>query len=386
MIKRILSKKLLALAKSVPVVAVLGPRQSGKTTLVKGIFRNKPYVSMEDPDTREFAATDPRKFLSSYSNGAIIDEAQRVPVLFSYIQTLVDTSGKPGMFVLTGSQNYLLQEKISQSLAGRVAILRLLPFSLEELRDTPHNYSAYEKYIYKGFYPRVYAQNIKPYDWYKNYIQTYIERDVRMIKNIPDLSSFQKFVKMCAGRIGQILNLSALGNDCGITHNTAKAWLSVLESSYIAFLLKPHHQNFHKRLIKMPKLYFYDSGLACSLLGIETAAQVETHPLKGPLFENMIISEIIKHRENQGLEPNCYFWRSKEGHEIDCLLETNGKLIPVEIKAGATISSDYFKNIKYWNTLSRNESDSSYVIYGGDTDQIRSDGNILGWKNLNKLL
>jgi len=385
MIPRHLTKKLSSIARSFPAVAVVGPRQSGKTTLVKKVFPDKAYVSLEELDMREYATSDPRGFLSEYPKGAILDEIQRVPQLFSYLQTRIDQYNKSGMFVLTGSQHFLLQENISQTLAGRVAILKLLPLSLTELSTTSFAFDNYEEYLFNGFYPRIYDKKINARDWYLNYIQTYVERDLRLIKNINNLSSFQTFLRMCAARNGQTLNLSSLANDCGITHNTARAWLSILEASFIVFLLRPHHKNFNKRLIKMPKLYFYDSGLACSLLGVENISQLSTHPLKGNLFESFIISEIVKHRYNQGLDSNIYFWKDKTGHEIDCLFERGNRLIAIEIKAGKTPAEDYFKNLSYWNKLSEGEVQDTFVVYGGEHSQKRSRGNILSWRNLNSL-
>ncbi len=386
MIKRTLIKKLVSSARKFPIVSVIGPRQSGKTTLVKMAFPNKPYVSLEEPDLREYATNDPRGFLSDYSNGAILDEIQRVPQLFSYIQTIADNSNKSGLFILTGSQHFLLQESISQTLAGRTAILKLLPFSLGELEHIPFSFDSYEGYLFTGFYPRIYDKRMNPRDWYLNYIQTYIERDLRLIKNINDLGTFQVFVKMCAARTGHLLNLSSLANDCGITHNTAKSWISILEASFIIFLLRPHHKNFNKRLVKMPKLYFYDPGLVSSLLGIENKQQLTNHYLKGNLFETFIVSELIKYRYNRGLESIYYFWRDKTGHEIDCLIEKANELIPVEIKSGKTPSREYFKNLNYWNKLSGTNPNNSYVIYGGEKPQKRSTGNLLSWKNIKQLI
>ena len=337
---------------------------------------------MEDLDTRDFALHDPRGFLSTYDEGVILDEAQRVPSLFSYIQTAVDKKGLAGQYILTGSQNILLLENVSQTLAGRVAILKLLPLSLEELKHTPYELKNLEQYIFTGFYPRIYDKKIEPTDWYHNYIQTYVERDVRLIKNIGDLNSFQKFVKMCAGRVGQILNLSSLGNECGITHNTAKSWLSILESSYIIFLLRPYYKNFNKRLIKMPKLYFYDTGLVCSLLGIQNASQLTTHYLKGSLFESLVLSEIIKERFNRGLEANCYYWRDKTGNEIDCIIEIADTLIQIEVKSGKTITDNFFNGLRYWKKLLGNKNTNSYLIYGGEETQKRTPAKILSWKDV----
>ncbi|MFH1457472.1 MAG: ATP-binding protein [Patescibacteria group bacterium] len=381
-IKRKLTSKLKQSAKEFPVVAVIGPRQSGKTTLVKNTFPGYKYISLENPDTREFAKNDPKNFLNNYNNGVIIDEAQRVPDLFSYIQGIVDEDKKPGQFILTGSQNFLLHNKINQSLAGRVSILKLLPLSLEELSSIDNDY---EYYLYNGFYPKLYDSKISPNDWHNSYIQTYIERDIRQLKNITDLNTFQKFIKMCANRTGQILNLSSLANDCGISHNTAKSWISILEASFIIFLLEPHYKNFNKRLIKSPKLYFYDVGLVSNLLNIENKDQIIHFRLKGELFETFVIAELMKNRFNEGQKNNNYFWRDKTGNEIDCLIETANNITPIEIKSGKTITSDYFKNINYWNKLSKNRPGQSYVVYGGNENQKRKQGNIISWNSLESI-
>ncbi|MBN2831606.1 MAG: ATP-binding protein [Candidatus Omnitrophica bacterium] len=386
MVKRALAKKLKGLALKFPVVSIVGPRQSGKTTLVKSVFPDKEYVNLENLDTREFALNDPRGFLATYNKGAIIDEAQRAPALFSYIQAAVDRSNKAGRFILTGSQNILLQENISQTLAGRVAILKLLPFSLEELKNTRYEPDSAEEYIFTGAYPRIYDKKIDPHDWYPNYIQTYIERDVRLIKNIPDLNTFQKFIKLCAGRIGQVLNLLSLGNDCGIAHNTAKSWISVLESTYIVFLLRPYHKNFNKRLIKMPKLYFYDTGLACSLLGIENKKQLSTHYSGGSLFESFALSEIIKHRFNRGLEPRCYYLRDRTGNEVDCIMEKDKSLLSIEVKFSKTIADDFFNGLKYWSKVAGKTNSRPYLIYNGKEHQKRSFGEVISWKNISSLI
>ena len=386
MIKRDLSHTLKRLSSKFPVVSVVGPRQSGKTTLVRNVFPKLAYISLEDLDTREFALQDPRGFLSNYRKGVILDEVQRVPALFSYIQTLVDQKNTTGNFILTGSQNFLFQEKISQTLAGRTAILNLLPLSLTELEKTPYALKNSEDYIFQGFYPRIYDKKIFPGDWYPNYIQTYVERDVRLIKNISDLNTFQKFIRLCAGRSGQILNLSSLGNDCGITHNTAKNWLSILEFSYLVFLLKPYYKNFNKRLIKMPKLYFYDTGLACSLLGIQNEKQLATHYLKGGLFETLIISEIMKNSFNKGMVSDCYYWRDKTGHEIDCLIEKGNSVIPIEIKSGKTVTDDFFAGLKHWRKITGGGTSRPFVVYGGEENQKRTAGNVISWKRLDSIL
>lgn len=386
MVKRILSKKLKSLASKFPVVSVTGPRQSGKTTLVQSVFSDKKYVNLEDLDTREFALNDPRGFLAACGKGAIIDEAQRAPALFSYIQTAVDRDKKAGRFILTGSQNLLLQENVSQTLAGRIAILKLLPFSIEELNGTKYEPDSAEKHIFKGAYPRIYDKKINPRDWFPNYIQTYMERDVRMIKNISDLNTFQKFVKLCAGRTGQVLNLLSLGNDCGITHNTAKSWISILESTYIVFLLQPYYKNFNKRLIKMPKLYFYDTGLACSLLNIQNKQQLSTHYSKGGLFESFVLSEIIKYKFNRGLEPHCYYWRDRTGNEVDCILEEGKSLLSIEIKSSRTIANDFFDSLKYWSKTIGKVKNRPYLIYGGKESQKRSFAQVVSWKDVSSIL
>lgn len=378
MIKRDIQDKIFQLSEKFPVIAVTGPRQSGKTTLVKMVFPDKEYVNLEEPDTRLFAQNDPRSFLSTKKSGLIIDEVQRVPDLFSYIQANVDEKKTPGSFILTGSQNFSMQEKISQTLAGRVAILTLLPFSLNEIRPDDSQ-DDFPNFIFKGFYPPIYDQKIEPTDWYPNYIRTYLERDVRLIKNIPDLNSFTLFVKLCAGRIGQLVNLSSLAVEAGISVNTVKSWLSVLEASYIIFKLEPHFQNFNKRLVKMPKLYFYDTGLACSLLGLESLNQISTHYLIGSLFENLVISDLLKHKMNNGLNDKFYFWRDKLGREVDCLVDSGLEKIILEIKSGKTINEEFFNGLKFYKDLSGNENIFSYLIYGGERKEARSAGNVIPW-------
>jgi predicted AAA+ superfamily ATPase len=366
--------------------AVLGPRQSGKTTLVRETFPDHKYLSLEDLDLRAYAATDPRGFLAEYQGKVIFDEIQNVPTLFSYLQTEIDKTNKPGQFILTGSQHFLLQENISQTLAGRVAILYLLPLAIEELKAAKIPINNLEELLFKGFYPRIYQQNLDAADWYPNYIQTYIEKDVRQMKNIQDLTTFQKFLKMCASRTGQLLNLSGLAADCGITHNTAKAWISLLQTSFIIFLLQPYFNNFGKRLVKTPKLYFYDTGLVSSLLGIEEEKQLTTHYLKGGIFESFVISELLKARYNRGKSANLYFWRDKTGHEIDCIIEEAQQLIPLEIKSAKTIVNDFFSGLDYWKQFTPYKTTKTYIIYGGDTNQTqRKQAIVLSWKNINEI-
>jgi predicted AAA+ superfamily ATPase len=315
----------------------------------------------------------------------IIDEIQRSPELFSYIQGMVDKNNISGQFIISGSQSFLLNQHISQSLAGRVAILNLLPLSIAELQKGKIDVTDYEKLIFTGFFPRIYDKKISPADFYPNFIQTYIERDIRLLQNIHDLNTFVRFIKICAGRTGQLINYTSLANDCGISPNSARSWLSLLESSHIVFLLQPHYQNFKKRLVKMARLYFTDTGLASSLLDIQSENQLSSHYLRGALFENLILSEFIKMRLNSGLRPNIYFWRDNKGMEIDCLIETGETVTPVEIKSGNTFNPDYFKNLRYWNRISGNNPENSWVIYGGDYSRATADGNLISWKNISKI-
>lgn len=383
MIPRQASLPLQIKAKYYPVLAITGPRQAGKSTLVKYLFKDLPYRSLEDLDNREFALQDARGFLAQFPKGAILDEVQHCPNLFSYIQTIVDEKKQPGLFVLTGSQQFGMLAQITQSLAGRVGFIHLLPFSLSELQAVNQVPQTIEALLYKGFYPPIYDRNIPPHSWYNDYILTYIERDIRQIINIQNLHIFQRFLKMCAARVGQLLNLSSLAADCGITHNTARAWISVLEASYIIFLLAPHHRNFNKRLVKSPKLYFYDSGLVCALLAIQNAEEIITHSLRGSLFENWVISEFIKIRFNQGLLSNISFWRDSQGHEIDLIIEEGESLIPLEIKSGQTINKDYFITLNYWKELTKTEQ-KSFLIYAGEHSQSRNSCNIISWLDLYK--
>lgn len=369
MIQRNAAKTLASLAKQFKAVAVTGPRQSGKTTLVRYVFEDKAYVNLENPDTRLFAREDPRGFLDQYPEGAILDEIQRVPELFSYLQQVLDEYKGKGLFILTGSNNFLLQENISQSLAGRVAYVFLLPLSLSELegRSAPTN-----EMIYKGGYPMLYDSNTECSVYYANYIRTYIERDVRQIKNISDLYTFERFLRLCAGRTGQLLNMSSLAVETGVDVKTISSWISILETSFIVFRLQPHHKNYNKRIVKMPKLYFYDTGLAVSLMGIERAEQLAIHPFRGNLFENLVIVELLKQRFNRAKENNLYFWRDNAGHEVDVILEQHTGQIPVEIKSGKTVTVDFFKGLSYWQKLTATQT--GYLVYDGKALQRRSDG------------
>ena len=384
MIHRTLASTLKHLTTQYPVVTVTGPRQSGKTTLVRAAFPEWRYVSLEEPDMREYATRDPRGFIADYPAGAIVDEAQRAPDLFSYIQTHVDTLDKEGVYVLTGSFNFGLMEGISQSLAGRAAILELLPFSLSELDQSDHVPDSIEALMFTGGYPRIYDKQLDPQRWYADYVTTYLERDVRQVKNVTDLTLFQRFLKMCAARSGHILNLSSLGDDCGITHNTARSWLSILEAGYIVYLLKPHHKNFNKRLIKRPKLYFCDSGLLSYLLGIRSPQGLSAHASRGHIFETWVISELLKNRLNTGLKDNLYFWRDNSGHEIDCIIDKGDALIPVEVKSGKTISPDFFKGLRFWSKISGAEGRHMVLVYAGEMEQNRKEGRVLSWKSLGR--
>ncbi len=378
MIKRQIALNLIKQAKKMPVVSVTGPRQSGKTTLVKSIFPQYAYTNLENPSVRDYAQNHPQEFLTQ-ANHLIIDEAQRVPDLFSYIQTIVDESSQR-RFILTGSQNFLLSKNISQSLAGRTSIFKLLPFSLFELQSTKYQKSSWFQYAYTGFYPRLYQKNIKPESWYPDYIESYLQRDVRQLSEITKLSSFLKFLKLCAGRIGQIVNYQSLANDCDISPNTAKAWLSVLEASYIIFTLEPYYKNLNKRLIKSPKLYFYDSGLACSLLGIISADQIKQHYLRGEIFESLIISELIKANLNSQKRREFYFFKDKSSHEVDLVFESAlSTLNLIEIKSSSTVNSGFFKQLNYLSQLIKPAKTNRFLITAGPDKYLRADTQLIPW-------
>lgn len=372
MIRRILATTFIELAGQYPVVTVTGPRQSGKTTLCRATFPEKPYVNLEAPDTREFARSDPRGFLATYKNGAILDEIQRVPELLSYLQTMVDENPAPGRFILTGSQQFEVMTSVAQSLAGRTALLKLLPLSMEELGAAGIQLPV-DQQILTGFYPRIYDAKLDPTQALGNYLETYVERDIRQLINIKDLALFEKFVRLCAGRVGHLLNLQSLGNDVGISHTTARSWLTLLEASYVVYVLQPWHSNVSKRQIKSPKLYFYDVGLAAYLLGIENESHVSRHPLRGNLFENLIVIEALKYRYNRGKRSNIYFWRDAKGNEIDLVIESGPDIATVEIKAGATVSGDWFKGLHTFAAKLPTPPKANALIYGGTDQQRRSD-------------
>ncbi len=397
MIKRHLQSVLENSVNYFPILTLTGPRQSGKTTLVKATFPKADYISLEDPSNRTLAMEDAKGFLGQFgSRQVILDEAQRVPDLFSYIQGIVDQADKQGQYILTGSQNFLLLEKISQSLAGRCAIHYLLPFSYSELagrrpfdfdklsdkreaKPEQGNKADLFETIWTGGYPRIYDKHIPPQQWLANYIQTYIERDVRSIVNVSDLETFTRFVRLCAGRTGQLLNTQSLGNDCGLDTKTVKRWISILETSFIVKLLRPYYKNFNKRLIKSPKLYFLDSGLLCYLLGIQKPEELMVHSARGAIFESWVISEIYKSYYHTGKQPAMYYFRDSNHNEIDLLLEQGTKILPIEIKSGQTINTDFFKGLEYWRKLTEGANSPAVLIYGGNSPTIFKDITVLPW-------
>ena len=375
MIEREITSRLTALFEQYPFVTVTGPRQSGKTTLCRAAFPGLDYANLEAPDQREFAESDPRGFLAQFDEGAIIDEVQHVPALMSYLQVIADERNCNGLFVLTGSEQFRLSDAINQSLAGRTALLRLLPFSLEERRRAGAS-SAVDDILYSGFYPRILDQGLNPTQALGDYFETYVERDVRRLGAIRNLSNFRRFVRLCAGRVGQLVNLRSLGADAGVSHTTAREWLTVLETSYIVFQLPPYYANIRKRLVKSPKIYFYDVGLAVYLMGIENAEQVSTHPLRGALFENAVIAEALKHRFNRGNQPNLYFFRDAKGLECDLLYPAGHGVAAFEVKSGATIGSDYFHSLHRVAEVVPDVT-SKTVVYGGTARQSRSDSEVI---------
>ena len=385
MITRIATDKILELADKFPAIALLGPRQSGKTTLARALFSNKPYVSFENQDILLAATTDPRAFLAKYPEGAVFDEIQRAPLLFSYLQGIIDeNTASTGRFILTGSQNFLLLENITQSLAGRIAFIYLLPFSYEELKATEWKNNTLDFLILHGGYPRLYDKSIAPRDYYPNYILTYVERDVRQIKNINNLAIFQRFLRICASRNGQILNYASISNDCGIDQKTVVSWLGILEASFITFTLKPFYNNLGKRLLQMPKLYFNDTGLCCSLLEIENEVHLANHPLRGALFENFVLLELLKQRFNKGLRSNFYYWRDRTGNEIDILIDKAAGVIPLEIKASATYNKSFLKGITYWKKI-QPATEQSFLVYTGNELLQQQQTHILNWKEPDRL-
>ena len=382
MVERILKEKILSLVRKFPVLTLTGARQCGKSTLLRHCFPDYTYVSLEDPDIRTFALQDPRGFLTNFSSRTIIDEAQHAPELFSYLQTRIDSVNETGMYILSGSHEFLLLEKISQSLAGRCAVLHLAPFSIPELKAAQLLPAELNTWLFTGGYPRIYSNAIDPVDYFPSYIQTYVERDVRLIRNIANHNSFVRFIKVCAGRVGTQLNYNSIAQDTEVSVPTIKDWISILEISNIIYLLKPHHENFGKRLVKAPKLYFYDTGLAASLLGLDRAEQITTHYLRGNLFENMVVSEYLKSFLFQGRIPPLTYWRDNAQHEVDLLVETGSGLQAIEIKAGATMRSSFFDGLAYFQGLSKVLPENSFVVYAGDLEIETQYGAYRSWKNI----
>lgn len=376
-----------------PALVVTGPRQSGKTTLVKAAFPGHAYVSLEEPDLRRYALEDLRGFLARYPGPVIFDEAQRVPELFSSIQTAVDRDPTPGRFILTGSHNFLLMDTVSQTLAGRCGVFHLLPFSRAELDGStqPEPRAPEEIFsnrqtrlelwstVHAGFYPAVHDRGIPPSVWHADYVRTYVERDLRALAHIGDLVTFERFLALCAGRVGQLVDSSALASDCGIAVDTVRRWLSILETSFLVFRLRPHHANFGKRVIRTPKLYFHDTGLACYLLGIRETAQLVNHPLRGALFENYVVSEVNKAYANHRRDSPLFFWRDRTGHEVDLLIEEAGELFPVEIKSGQTVAGDMLAGLRWWGSLAARPPEAATLVHGGADAYSRSGISVRPW-------
>jgi predicted AAA+ superfamily ATPase len=386
MIPREAAGSLKKMAKEFRAVAIVGPRQSGKSTLAKMVFPDKPYVSFETPSVRNFFLSDPHGFLNTYLDGAVFDEAQRVPELFSYLQEVIDVSSKRGRFILTGSNNFALQEGITQTLAGRLGYIDLLPFSINEIQSQKKNFYRHDvhQFMFRGGYPEIATGKTNIDQWFASYVRTYIERDVRQLKSIENLAAFEKLLLLCAGRVGQLLNMSNLSIEAGINVNTVISWLGLLQSSYIIYLLKPHHNNFNKRVVRTPKLYFYDTGLASHLLGIHKAEELRFHIHRGALFENMVVNEMLKCRFNNGKKNNLFFWRDNTGNEIDVIIDNGKQLIPVEIKSGATITENILKGIHFWQKLTGNKK--GVLVYGGTQSQHRTGGiDITGWETIGDL-
>jgi predicted AAA+ superfamily ATPase len=384
MIQRSVEKDLARLANQYPVVTIVGPRQSGKTTISRKVFSTYKYISLENVDERERAIRDPKAFLKTIGDYVILDEVQRAPSLLSYIQTRVDEVKQNGLYILTGSHQFELMESLSQSLAGRTAIVKLLPLSIAELYQHEGNYLPLDDYLFNGFYPRIYDQKLNANEAYAFYVSTYLERDIRNLINLKDFLLFERFLKVCASRTGQILNLSSIGNECGLSHNTVNAWLSLLEASFVIFRLPPHFKNFSKRIIKSPKLYFYDVGLVSFLLGIQNRDQWNQHPLKGAVFETLVVGELIKKRFNQIKGNNLFYFRDNVGHEVDVLIDEGTHCTPLEIKLGETIHTDFFKGVKYYTALQGDVNSKSIVVYGGDEDFETEGVDIVSYKRIDK--
>ena len=394
MIRRHLTPTLLRASAQYPVLSLTGPRQSGKTTLLRDVFADHAYISLEAPDERAFASEDPRGFLARFDGPVILDEVQQVPDIFSYVQVAADERGAPSQFVLSGSQNFLLLQRISQSLAGRVYIAHLLPFTLAELDGRPLRDAeqvaaspaaqpaagSWPAHAVRGFYPPVHDRGLDSFEWASLYFQTYLQRDVRLLAQVGDLEAFRLFVLLCAGRVGQLLNLSGLGNDCGVSHQTARRWLAMLEASFVVFRLQPHHENFNKRLTKSPKLYFFDTGLLCCLLQIRSAEELARHAMRGAVFENFVIAELAKTCHHGGAEPQLAFWRDHRGTEVDLVIRTGAGAVPVEIKSGATVATSFFKGLNFWAKIAP-APQPGILVYGGETSYRRQGVDVRSWQD-----
>ena len=368
-----------------PILSITGPRQSGKTTLSKMCFPHYDYVNLESPETRQAVHEDPKLFLGNYVKGLIIDEAQRVPELFSWLQVMSDASPQQGQFILTGSQNFLLSRNISQSLAGRVFVSHLLPLSLAELIESDKLSGNLSEAMLKGFYPRVFDMDIEPPLFYPSYSQTYLERDIAGLVTTTNMIAFRKFMELLAGRVGQLINFSSLSIEVGVDYKTIQSWCSILEAAFLIFFLRPYHRNYSKRIIKSPKVYFFDSGLACNLLGIKSSHELDKHWARGSLFENLIIADFMKDFYNRGLQPPLFFWRDNKGLEIDLLIEEASELKAIEIKSGTTVTADYFKNLEAFNKIAHQPA-HEFVVYGGDTSAARKNSMVISWRDKGKIL
>ena len=385
MIERDLAPKLRAAARSFPALTLTGPRQGGKSTLCRMVFPKHAYANLEAPDVRTFAATDPRGFLAEFKRGAVIDEIQRVPELTSYLQQMIDDNPRHGRWILTGSQSLTMMESVSQSLAGRTAVHHLLPLARNETRRFKRHPKSLEDALFTGGYPRILDRRLEPSEWLGSYVQTYVERDVRLVSSIGDLATFQRFVQLCASRTAQLLNLSSLAVDAGITQPTAKAWLSILEATFIAFRLQPYFGNIGKRLVKTPKLHFYDTGLVCWLLGIRDPSQLRLHPLRGPIFETWVASEVLKHRLNRGKYGGLFFYRDRHGLEVDLIIDEGQRLTAVEAKSGQTATSELVNaGRQVAHVLASAGRVKRCVVFGGKANQERRDVHVLSWDSLDK--
>jgi predicted AAA+ superfamily ATPase len=381
MIKRDILKELKILLKEYPIVTLLGPRQAGKTTLVKEFLKGYEYSNLESPEVRSFALEDPKAFLSQFKSKVILDEIQRVPELLSYIQVSVDNIKKNGQYILTGSHQLALQEAVTQSLAGRTAIINLMPFSISELTKSNKQKKTFQEYCHYGFLPRIYDQNQRPLTAYSNYYKTYIERDVKLLINLKDLSIFEKFFKLLAGRVGQLIDYSSLANDAGVDAKTIKNWLSILEASFIVYKLNPYFENFGKRVIKSPKYYFTDVGLLCFILGITNQDQITRDPLVGNIFENLIVMECLKNRYNKGLVANMYFYRDSNKNEVDLIIQDGRNLIALEIKSSSTFSSNLLKELENFKTVSK-QVKKSFLVYAGETKKLSNNTEVINFNDL----